>query len=101
MLEPFIEGRNRVVYQATAFQSGLTVTACFWNPFLEKGPPQQFEELSDGLYYLDFDFSHEGTWIGLFFEDGEKKTSQVYKVTTFVGDADNVAGIIVHKGNET
>ena len=84
MLEPFVTGQKRIVYQAVAFHAGINVTAVFRDPFLNEGPLQQFKELGEGLYYLDFDFNQEGTWIGLFFENGVKKGSQVYKVATFV-----------------
>lgn len=91
MLEPFIEGYNRVVYQAEGFQDNLTVTVQWWGPTLEKRPLQTFEELGEGVYYLDFDFDQEGTWVGLFFENGQKRGMQVYKVVAIT------LGIVVHK----
>jgi hypothetical protein len=84
MLEPLVEGDNRIVYQAGGLQDGLAVTVQFWTPSLERSSILQLEELGDGLYYIDYNFDNEGAWIGLFFEDGVKKGTQVYKVTLFV-----------------
>lgn len=99
MVEPFIEGRNRIVYKSEGFETNLTVTAKFWDPFLETTYTDEFIELEDGLYYLDFDFNHEGTWIGLFYENGEKKSTQIFKVTKFVA-IDNRGIVIYTKRNE-
>lgn len=93
MIEPFIEGRNRVVYKSEGFKTDLTVTVKFWDPFLETTPLIQFTELGEGLYYLDFNFNHEGTWIGLLYENGVKKGTQTYKVTKFIDNR----GVIIHK----
>ena len=90
MLEPLVVGDNRVVYQAGGLQDGLTITVQFWNPSLEVSSLLSLEELGEGLYYIDFDFDSEGAWIGLFFENGVKKGTQVYKVAVLA------SGLVVY-----
>jgi len=81
MAELYSTGTNRILYRAETFGTEKTVTAYFWNPSLEKSDLQTFTEIEQGLYYLDYNFASEGTYIGLFYEDGTKKASQVFRVS--------------------
>ena len=75
-------GTHRVVYKAEAFATGLTVTAYIWSPSMVKSGLQTFTELEEGLYYLDYNFTATGAYIGLFFEDGTKKTASAIRIET-------------------
>jgi len=82
MAELYNTGVNRVIYRAEAFGAGKTVTAYFWNPSLVKSDLQTFTEVELGLYYLDYDFTTTGTYIGLFYENDVAKVNGVFKVST-------------------
>lgn len=81
MAEFYSTGENRVVYRAQGFAEGKTVTAYFWNPSLTKSSLQIFTEVELGLYYLDYNFTVVGTYLGLFFENTVAKASGVFRVT--------------------
>lgn len=73
-------GINRLFYKAEGFAEGKEVTFTMWNPLLEKSGLHSLEELEGGLYFIDFNFDCEGTWAGLFFENGIKKTPAIFRV---------------------
>lgn len=73
-------GTHCLVYKAGAFGTGLTVTAYIWNPSLTKSALQTFTEVSDGLYYLDYNFTALGTYFGKFYEDGSETTTGVFRI---------------------
>jgi len=92
MAELYTTGVNRIVYQAQIFATGKTVTAYFWNPSLTKSALQTFTEVELGLYYLDYDFTVAGTYVGLFYENDVAKTTGIFRVTALArGIAKNVA----------
>ena len=77
----FLEtGTKRLIYQSQEYAAGLTVTCYIWDPSLSKSALQTFTEVSDGFYYLDWNFSSAGVWFGKFYEDGTAKTSGVFRV---------------------
>jgi len=76
----FATGSGRIFYKATGFQAGLTVTAYLWSPSLVKTALQTLTEISDGLYYLEYDFDTAGTWPMLFMEDGVKAAFATMRV---------------------
>jgi len=82
MSELYNTGVNRVVYRAEAFGAGKTVTAYFWDPSLVKSELQTFTEVELGLYYLDYDFTATGTYIGLFYENDVAKANGIFRVST-------------------
>jgi len=84
---------HRIVYKASEFETGLTVTGYLWSPALVKSDLQTFTELSDGLYYLDYVFSALGTYIGLFYEDDVAKVSGAFRV---VSGANGSNAIVIH-----
>lgn len=77
-------GTHRLIYEATGFGIGLTVTAYIWNPSLTKSALQTLTEVSDGLYYLDYDFTVLGNHFGKFYEGGSGKVSGVFEVIAAV-----------------
>jgi len=79
-------GTKRLVYKSENFIESLTVTAYFWNPSLVKSDLQTFTEVESGLYYLDYNFSVTGTYIGLYMEGGVKKSGGAIRVQ----DANNI-----------
>ena len=78
-------GLNRIFYQAKSFETGKTVTGFVWSPELIKTAELAFTELEDGLYYYDHTFEMAGTHVGLFYENGVKTRSSVFRVTTTKG----------------
>ena len=85
MTELYACGTSRIAYKAQSFAAGIIVTAHFWNPSLTKSSLQTFTEIELGLYYLDYDFAQEGTYIALFYEGGEKKTMGTFRITELSG----------------
>ena len=83
--ELYAIGVNRIIYKTQDFATGVTVTAHFWNPSLIKSALQTFTEIELGLYYLDYNFTLQGTYAALFYEDGVKKTPGTYRVTEIGG----------------
>ena len=81
MAELYSIGVNRIIYKSENFATGKTVTAYFWNPSLAKSALQTFTEIELGLYYLDYNFSVAGTFIGLFYENAVAKTFHPFRVT--------------------
>ncbi len=75
-------GENRVVYQATGFTTGLTVTARFWDSGLVEfeDSPFTLTELGDGLYYLEISFDRQIIYHGLFFEDSTPKRYHSFRI---------------------
>jgi len=41
-------------------------------------------EIGEGLYYLDYDFTIEGTYTGKFFENGLPSTTGVFRVSDII-----------------
>lgn len=78
-------GVQRLVYKAEGLVTGKTVTGYIWSPTLVKSNLQTFSELESGLYYLDYDFSVVGTYIGLFMENGITKTGGAIRIMPDTG----------------
>jgi len=79
-------GTHRIIYKAAGFTTGLTVTAYIWDPSLTKSSLQALTEISDGLYYLDYNFTTTGTFLGKFFEGGVAKAEGVFRVNSLLTD---------------
>ena len=77
-------GTHRLVYKSAGFATGKTVTAYIWNPSLTKSALQTFTEASDGLYYLDYNFTPVGTHFGKFYEDGSGMIASSFRIEDFV-----------------
>ena len=73
-------GTNRIIYQAHAYKVGEEVTVRLWKPDLTRTYSLDLVELDEGIYYLDFDFEVEGTYVGLFYEGNKVKAVSVYRV---------------------
>lgn len=87
-------GTYRLIYKTKNFETGVTVTAYIWNPSLVKSALQTFTEVSDGLYYLDYNFSVSGTFFGKFYEGGVAATSGTFRVESVaLGGAPSVEEI--------
>jgi len=73
---------HRLIYKALNFVTGLTVTAYIWNAALVQSALQTFTEVSDGLYYLDYNFAAAGTSFGKFYEGGVATISGTFRIDT-------------------
>jgi hypothetical protein len=80
MAERYPPGRHRIFYRSTAFQSGINVTVQMLRPDGVWDTEVALDDVGNGLYRLDILFNKEGTWVGLFFEDGSKKVTQNFLV---------------------
>jgi len=80
MAERYPPGRHRIFYRSTSFQSGLDVTVIMLGPDDVWTDEVPLEDVGNGLYRLDYLFNREGTWVGLFSEDGVKKVTQNFLV---------------------
>ena len=79
-------GTHRLIYKAQNFGVGETVTGYIWNPNLDKSVLQTFTEVSDGLYYLDYNFALLGTHFGKFYEGASAMVSGVFKIVSTIAD---------------
>lgn len=80
MPDLFLKGIARIAYKARNFATGKTVTAYIWSPSLNKSPLLTFSEVESGLYYLNYDFTEEGVYFAIFYEDGEATTMGAFRV---------------------
>lgn len=74
------QSRKRIFYKANNFATDKTVTAYLWDPNLNKSSLQTFTELEEGLYYLDYTFDKEGSYVGKFYEDDIPTVSGVFDI---------------------
>ena len=81
----FSIGVNRIFYKAESFAIGKIVTAYLWNPSMVRSVLQTFTEIELGLYYLDYNFSGAGVYIGLFHENDVSKTFSTFRVKDIEG----------------
>lgn len=80
MAQLYYTGVSRILYKARGFASGKSVTAHIWSPDLVKSELLILTEIGDGLYYLDYDFTSEGAYLGKFYENGISSTYDVFRV---------------------
>lgn len=76
----YAPGKNRLFYQATGFKTGLNVTIKFWEKKSGWKQPCAAKEIGEGLYYIDYEFEFDGPYLGIVFEDGVPKTSQIFRI---------------------
>jgi len=87
-------GTQRILYKSVGFATGLTVTCYMWDTSLSKSALQTLTEVSDGFYYLDWDFSSAGVWFAKFYEGGIATISGVFRVDTEVAAIKAVTDIL-------
>jgi len=88
-LNDFYLGQTGTLVKMVKFDgmpfSGATVKGDYYKPddtpFLSAQP---FTEIGDGLYYLDYGFTTEGTYTGKFFENGVPSTMGVFRVSDII-----------------
>jgi hypothetical protein len=91
MSEMFKLGTNRIVYQSSDFAEGKTVKASIYTPTAtEWASGNLFSEISQGIYYLDYNFAIAGSYIVKFAENGEAMTTSTYRVWDIDTDLDSV-----------
>lgn len=90
-------GTHRLIYKAQNFTTGLTVTAYIWNPSLTKSALQTFTEVSDGIYYLDYNFAVAGTHFGKFYEGGTGMIAGTFRVEADLATIEAVVDAIKAK----
>ena len=78
-------GTKRIVYKSQSFLTGLTVTCYIWDPNLVESALKTLTEVSDGLYYLDYNFTSFGTWFGIFYENGVKSAHGTFRIVDTSG----------------
>jgi len=78
--EIYQKGWNRIVYRSTNFKEGLNCSVDLYDPSLDFVDHLELHEVSGGLYFFDFLFNFTGTWIGVFFEGGQRTTSKAFGV---------------------
>jgi len=80
MAERYLLGGNRIIYKSMNFQEGLEVFVDLYRPDFTRELSIILTELGDGLYYFEYNFSQVGVYTGIFYENGEKKISQNFKI---------------------
>jgi len=73
-------GVNRIWYKSAGFKEGQEVKVQFTYPDLTKSGIMPLNEMSDGLYYVDFDFIFIGNYAAIFFEGVEKSTFKSFDI---------------------
>ena len=97
MAENYKIGKQRIRYRSRQFKEGKTVTMDILNPSLNWTNGILFTEVGKGVYFLDFDFSQEGTYTALLYEDGEKSTSQNFYISKEEGQL-SISTISIFRG---
>ena len=92
MAEIYPLGQNRIFYRPRRFVTGLEITVEIIDPGLKNHDEIPVEELEEtpGLYSFVYDFTKEGTYIGIFYEGGEKVTSQAFSTRRIPTDGGGV-----------
>lgn len=80
MAEEYIVGLNRIVYRSTNFEEGFNVFVDLYYPDGHREPSVILVEMGEGLYYFEYNFSMEGIYTGIFYENGVKKVSQNFRI---------------------
>ena len=80
MAERYPPGPVRLWYRATGFAEGVNVVGDFRGPGGIRDMGLTFTEDSDGMYYLEYNFTMAGSYALMMFEDGVKKTSQNFLI---------------------
>jgi len=79
----YVQGNQTIVYKASDFQTGLTVTGNFYHPDMTPfdGNPYSFTELANGLYYLkNLNMTQMSIYVGVIFEGGIPKAWQTFRI---------------------
>jgi hypothetical protein len=82
MAENYHTGVNRIWYRAAKFATGVDVKVRFRKPdgtLIESFSVPESED--EGIYYLDYNFSELGQWLGIFFEGDLKTSSSIFHIT--------------------
>jgi hypothetical protein len=87
---------HRIFYKAANFAAGKTVTAYLWSPAMVKSALQTLTEVSDGLYYLDYNFAATGAYLALFYEDGIKSIMTTFRVMVLPAASDIAVAVEQH-----
>ena len=93
MAEIYPLGENRIFYRTQGFIEDLFIAVTMTDPDLITAFTIFLTEFDGGLYYFDYTFLKSGTYIGVFYEDGVKRTSQAFStrripakgMSTFLG----------------
>jgi hypothetical protein len=78
--EHYPPGKVRIFYQATGFKAGLQVTANLLLPGSCWACGIILLDVEEGIYYFDYNFSVEGDYLGVFYENGEKRTTRHFNI---------------------
>lgn len=80
-----LPGKSRILYKASGFTTGLTITVKLRNSDnLIEYPEIYLTEIADGIYYFDYTWP-VGKFIGIFKENGVKKAVEFFTVSTVPG----------------
>ena len=94
MAEEYYIGTNRIVYKSTGFEEGLAIFVDLYCPNFTREPSIILIEIGEGLYFFEHDFLQCGIYTGIFYENGEKKISQNFRI-----DDESVKGSRVVRGD--
>lgn len=94
MAEIYPIGQNRIFYRSQGFTPGLNISVEMLDPELEMGSRDDLDETEHpGLYYFDYVFLLEGTYIGIFYEGDDRIASQAFSTRNLPTDlGSNISG---------
>lgn len=75
----------RMWYKSIDFAIDKNITMFFVTPTLQKTKVLAFTEYGEGLYYLDYVFKQEGSYVGKISEDGRPVLAKVFRKNIYPG----------------
>lgn len=81
MAERYSRGIRKLFYRAKGFHELLAVTMDILDPFMIWEKNISFIEAGGGLYYSNYNFKFDGTYVAVMYENGTKVTSQNFYIS--------------------
>lgn len=93
MAEIYTRGHHRIFYRSTNFTAGFVVLVDMLYEDLSRVLYQErLLEVGGGLYYFDCSFSLYGTYVGVFYENSVKVSTQNFLIVPKQGSSGNLLG---------
>jgi hypothetical protein len=89
----------RIYYQAKGFKEGKSVFAKVWHPDGHAELTEEFDQLGDGMYVLDYTIPSSGRYLWLIYEDGIPAVSRVFEFGSSVDPPGGLMSFRVEDGS--
>lgn len=98
MAEDYTLGLCKIVYRATNFGERLDIFVDLYDPDGLRIPSILLMEMGEGLYWFKYVFLKSGIYSGIFYEDGVKKISQNFRITSTKGLGTFLGNNVINNG---